>query len=217
MPLMPRPRAAAGAALAIALPLSLALPAAAQTAATLNCSVSGVYADGSRIAGTGTEEILVDIRAPSLAAPGSNEIRVTANGRSYKGTLLRANASQVAFSYVSDAVIDGSAQTLSMTYELRLEPPRLKRTVMALFSSQFGAPQSAEGNCVRPGAAAAAAPAAAAAASAAPPPAWLAELRRKLKECDAKDPFSASACVERMQSRYCSNRPAPLPAECTTK
>lgn len=193
-----------------ALALLLVLPAAAQTNDKLTCNVSGVYADGSRIGGTGTEDIAIDIRSPSLAAPGSNDIRVTANGRSYQGTLLRSAANQVAFSYVSDAAIDGAAQTLALTYELRLDQPRLRRTVMALFSSQFGNAQSAEGNCVRPGAAVAPA------AATAPAPDWVVELRRKLKECRGKDPFSESACVERMQARYCANRAAGVP-ECEAR
>ena len=208
-------------ALGTAFGLALSLPAMSMdvvnTQVRLTCNVSGVYADGSRIGATGAEDIAIDIRSPSLAAPAASDIRVTANGRTYPGTLLRSTANQVAFSYGSDAMIDGSPQTLALTYEVRLDSPRLRRTVMALFSSQFGNAQSAEGHCVRPGTTVpVAAPAAAAAAAAAAAPDWLAELRRKLKECRSKDPFSEASCVERMQARFCANR-SPKPPECTEK
>lgn len=198
-------------ALSSALGLTLSLPATSQEVAKTNvkltCNVSGLYPDGTRIQGTGSEEIGIDIRPPSLAAPASSDIRVTANGRSYQGTLLRSAANQLAFSYVSDARIDGTPQTLALTYEIRLDQPRLRRTVMALFSNQFGNALSAESNCVQPGAAV---------SPAAPAPDWVVELRRKLKECRSKDPFSESACVERMQARYCANRPIKVP-ECEAK
>jgi hypothetical protein len=200
-------------ALSAALGLTLSLPATSQEVAntnvTLTCNVSGLYPDGTRIQGTGSEKIGIDIRSPSLAAPASNNIRVTANGRTYQGTLLRSAANQLAFSYVSDATIDGTPQTLALTYEVRLDQPRLRRTVMALFSNQFGNALSAESNCVQPGAAVS--PAAASAA-----PDWVIELRRKLKECGGKDPFSESACIERMQERFCANR-SPKPPECEGK
>lgn len=204
-------------ALGTALGLALSLPAMSMDVvnanARLTCNVSGVYADGSRIGATGSEDIAIDIRAPSLAVPASSDIRVTANGRTYQGTLLRGTANQVAFSYVSDATIDGSPQTLALTYEVRLDQPRLRRTVMALFSNQYGNAQSAEGHCVRPGTTV---PVSAPAAATAATPDWLAELRRKLKECRSKDPFSEASCVERMQARFCANR-SPKPPECAEK
>jgi len=179
----------------------------------LNCAVSGVYADGTRVSGSGTEDIAVDIRPSSLAAPTASDIRVTANGRGYQATLLRSTPTQLAFSYASDAVVDGVAQTLTLTYEIRLDQLRLKRTVMSLFSNQAGNTHVAEGNCVRPGATVA--PAAAPAATAAMPD-WVLELRRKIKECNTKDPISAVSCVERMQGRFCANRSIKVP-ECDGK
>jgi hypothetical protein len=179
----------------------------------LNCTVSGVYADGTRVSGSGTEDISVEVRPASLAAPASNDIRVTANGRSYQATLLRSTPTQLAFSYASDAVVDGVAQTLALTYEIRLDQSRLKRTVMALFSNQAGNTLTAEGNCVRPGVAAAGAAAPAATATT---PDWVVELRRKLKECNSKDPLSAVTCTERVQGRLCANRSIKVP-ECEGK
>lgn len=180
----------------------------------LNCNVSGVYADGTRVSGSGAEDIAVDIRPSSLAAPAASDIRISANGRSYQATLLRSTPTQLAFSYASDAVVDGVAQTLTLTYEIRLDQSRLKRTVMSLFSHQAGNTHVAEGNCVRPGAAVAA-PAATPAATTATP-GWVLELRRKLKECNAKDPVSAVSCTERVQGRFCVNRSIKVP-ECEGK
>lgn len=200
--------------------VALCLAAASASAQTsqsnlrLNCNVSGVYADGTRVSGSGAEDIAIDIRPSSLAAPAASDIRVTANGRGYQATLLRSTPTQIAFSYASDAVVDGIAQTLALTYEIRLDQSRLKRTVMALFSSQAGNTHVAEGNCVRPGAGVAT-PATAPATTAATPD-WVLELRRKLKECNAKDPISALSCVERMQGRYCANRPIKVP-ECENR
>lgn len=202
---------------AAALALTLSLPAAAavdvaDTSARLTCNVSGMYADGTRIAGSGSEDISIELRRGV-----SSDIRVTSNGRTREAAVLRSTPEQLAFAYASDALVDGSGQTLAITYEIRLDSLRLKRTVMALFARQGSTLQSAESNCVRagsPAAPAAAAPAAAStAAPAGPAPDWLVEFRRKLKECGTKDPFSEMTCVERMKARYCTNRPAGIP-EC---
>jgi hypothetical protein len=198
----------AGAALA----LTISLPAAAlngDTSTRLSCNVSGMYADGVRIAGSGSEDIAIEIRG------GASDIRVTSNGRTRQAALLRSTPERLAFAYAADALVDGNGMTLSLLYELRLDSLRLRRTVTPLFTAQVGPLQSAESNCVRTGgtAAAPAAPGAPAAAPAGPAPDWLVEFRRKLKECGTKDPFSEMTCVERMKARYCTNRPAGIP-EC---
>ncbi|MDP2793804.1 MAG: hypothetical protein Q8O25_06965 [Sulfurisoma sp.] len=211
-------------ATAAALALITSLPAAAldgsANSARLTCNVSGLYADGTRIAGSGTEEISIEIRRVNLnekepAKPAvwgaSSDIRVTSNGRTREAALLRSATEQVVFAYASDALVDGAGQTLALTYEIHLDRLRLKRTVMALFSPQAGTLQSADGNCVRAGAAAVTTVPTAPVTS--PAPDWLVELRRKLKECGTKDPVSAAACVERMKARYCTNRPLRVP-EC---
>ncbi len=123
---------------------------------------------------------------------------------------------RIAFAYAADALVDGSGQTLALTYEIRLDSLRLKRTVMALFSGQGSTLQSAEGNCVRAGTALLPPAAGTAAPAAGPAPDWLVEFRRKLKECGTKDPFSEMTCIERMKARYCTNRPAGIP-ECDSK
>lgn len=210
--------------MSMALGAVLSFPAfaldAVNTSIKLNCSVSGLYADGARIAGTGTEDISIDIRRANLnekepsrpAVWGTvSDIRINANGRTLEGALLKGAADRVAFAYASDAIVDGASQTLALNYELRLDTLRLKRTVMTIFTApgQGGIMQTTEGGCVRPGAAPAASPAG-------PAPDWLVELRRKLKECRAKDPVSEVTCVERMQARFCTNR-SPKPPECTEK
>ena len=205
---------------AAALALAMSQPAAAldgaDTSARLTCNVSGMYADGTRIAGSGSEDIAIEIRR-GASGSATSDIRVTSNGRTREAALLRSTPERLAFAYASDALVDGSGQTLAITYEIRLDSLRLKRTVMALFARQGSTLQSAESNCVRTGAAAtpaAAAPAAAStAAPAGPTPDWLVEFRRKLKECGTKDPISQVTCTERMKARYCTNRPAGIP-EC---
>lgn len=198
----------AGAALALATSLPAAALNGADTSARLACNISGMFADGTRIAGSGSEDIAIEIRG------GSSDIRVTSNGRTRQATLLRGTPERLAFIYAADALVDGYGMTLSLLYELRLDTLRLKRTVTPLFTSQVGPLQSAESNCVRTGAAAAAPGASSAApAPAGPTPDWLVEFRRKLKECGTKDPFSEMTCVERMKARYCTNRPAGIP-EC---
>lgn len=209
---------------AVACALMSSLPAAAldavNTSARLTCNVSGFYADGARIAGSGAEEISIEIRRVNLnekepAKPpawgATSDIRVTSNGRTREAALLRSTPEQLVFAYASDALIDGSGQTLGLTYEIRLDRLRLKRTVMALFSPQAGTLHAAEGNCLRAGTPAA--PAAAAGTAAAATPDWLPELRRKLKECGTKDPVSEATCVERMKARFCTNRSIRVP-EC---
>jgi len=203
---MPAPiRTAAALALALALPAAAAN--AADTSARLSCTVSGMYADGMRIAGSGSEDIAIEIRG------GANDIRVTSNGRSRQAVLLRGTAERLAFVYASDALVDGNGMTLSVLYELRLDSLRLRRTLTPLFSSQVGPLQSAESNCVRTGVTAATPAAPATTAPAGPAPDWLVEFRRKLKECGTKDPISQITCVDRMKARYCTNRPAGIP-EC---
>jgi hypothetical protein len=205
----------AGAALALATSLPAAALNGADTSTRLTCNVSGMYADGTRISGSGSEDIAIEIRG------GSNDIRVTSNGRTRQAALLRGTSERLAFAYAADALVDGNGMMLSLLYELRLDSLRLKRTVTPLFTSQVGPLQAAESNCVRTGAAAApaaaapaAAPAAAATATpAGPTPDWLVEFRRKLKECGTKDPISQMTCTERMKARYCTNRPAGIP-EC---
>jgi hypothetical protein len=197
-----------------AIALACALPAAAfngDTSARLSCNVSGMYADGTRIAGTGAEDIAIEIRG------GSNDIRVTGNGRTRQAALLRSSSERLAFAYAADALVDGNGMTLSVLYELRLDSLRLRRTVTPLFTAQVGPLQSAESSCVRTSGAATA-PASSTAAPttatpAGPAPDWLVEFRRKLKECGTKDPFSEMTCIERMKARYCTNRPAGIP-EC---
>lgn len=200
------PTAAATFALALSLPA--AALSGADTSARLSCNVSGMYADGVRIAGSGSEDVAIDIRG------GSSDIRVTSNGRTRQAALLRSTPERIAFAYAADALVDGNGMTLSLLYELRLDSLRLRRSVTPLFTSQVGPLQSAESNCVRTGAAAAVPSASSAApAPAGPAPDWLVEFRRKLKECGTKDPFSEMTCVERMKARYCTNRPAGIP-EC---
>jgi len=195
---------------ASALTLAMSQPAAAlngaDTSTRLACNVSGMYADGTRIAGSGSEDIAIEIRG------GSSDIRVTSNGRTRQATLLRGTPERLAFVYAADALVDGYGMTLSLLYELRLDNLRLKRTVTPLFTSQVGPLQSAESNCVRTGGAAAAA-GASSAVPAGPAPDWLVELRRKLKECGTKDPVSEVLCTERIKARYCTNRGAGIP-EC---
>ena len=195
--------------------LTLSLPAMSQdvanTSARLTCNVSGLYADGARIQGNGTEDISIDIQR---ANPNVVDIRVSSNGRMRAAALLRSTPERVAFTYASDALVDGIGQTLALTYEIRLDQLRLKRTVMTLFSRDGNAMQTTEGNCVRAGATPGQpAATAAATAKAGPAPDWVVELRRKLKECGTKDPFSQTACNERMKARYCANRPVRVP-EC---
>jgi hypothetical protein len=165
-----------------------------------------MYADGTRIAGSGSEDIAIEIRG------GSSDIRVTSNGRTRQAMLLRGTPERLAFVYAADALLDGYGMTLSLLYELRLDNLRLKRTVTPLFTSQVGPLQSAESNCVRTSGAAVA-PGTTPAAPAGPTPDWLVEYRRKLKECGTKDPISQMTCTERMKARYCTNRPAGIP-EC---
>lgn len=217
---MSRPLPATAAALALFASLPAAALDGAAASARLTCNVSGIYADGMRIAGSGAEDISIEIRRVNLnekepAKPtvwsASSDIRVTSNGRTREAALLRSTAEQVVFAYASDALVDGAGQTLALTYEIRLDRLRLKRTVMALFSPQAGVLHSAEGNCVRAGAAAVTT--APAASATGPAPDWLVELRRKLKECGTKDPVSAAACIERMKARYCTNRSLRVP-EC---
>lgn len=200
-----------------ALATTISLPAGAidgvNTNIKLTCNVAGLYADGVRIQGSGSEEISIDIRRIA-ANNASSDIRVSSNGRSYEAALLKSTGDRVAFAFANDALVDGIGQTLALTYEIRLDRLRLKRTSMSLFSSQGSATQSAEGNCVRTGgtlAPAVATPAAAPAAG--PAPGWLVELRRKLAECGTKDPFSQASCVERMKDRYCANQSLKVP-EC---
>jgi hypothetical protein len=195
----------------------LSLPAAAlngaDTSTRLSCNVSGMYADGTRIAGSGSEDIAVEIRG------GSNDIRVTSNGRTRQAALLRSTPERLAFAYAADALVDGNGMTLSALYELRLDSLRLRRTLTPLFTAQVGPLQSAESNCVRVGGTAVAPGASAAptpgttATPAGPAPDWLVEFRRKLKECGTKDPVSEVLCTERIKARYCTNRPAGIP-EC---
>jgi hypothetical protein len=195
---------------AAALVLAMSQPAAAlngaDTSTRLACNVSGMYADGTRIAGSGSEDIAIEIRG------GSSDIRVTSNGRTRQAMLLRGTPERLAFVYAADALLDGYGMTLSLLYELRLDNLRLKRTVTPLFTSQVGPLQSAESNCVRTSGAAVA-PGTTPAAPAGPTPDWLVEYRRKLKECGTKDPISQMTCTERMKARYCTNRPAGIP-EC---
>lgn len=198
----------AGAALALALSLPATALELADTSARLSCNVSGMYADGTRIAGSGSEDISIEIRRG-----GSSDIRVTSNGRTREAAVLRSTPERLAFAYASDALVDGTGQTLAITYEIRLNSLRLKRTVMALFAAQGSTLQSAESNCVRTDGSAAAPAAPATAAPTGPAPDWLVEFRRKLKECGTKDPISQITCTERMKARYCTNRPAGVP-EC---
>lgn len=204
-----------GAALGMCASLAASAVDGVNTNVKLTCNVAGLYADGARVQGSGSEEISIDIRR---VAPGNatSDIRITSNGRVYEAALLKSTAQQVAFSFANDALVDGIGQTLALTYEIRLDRLRLKRTAMTLFSGQGNTTQSAEGNCVRL-AGTPVTPAAAAAATAAPAaaaaPDWLVELRRKLKECGTKDPFSQASCVERMKARYCANRTIRVP-EC---
>jgi hypothetical protein len=192
-----------------AVSLSLSLPAAAvdvaDTSARLSCNVSGMYADGTRLAGSGSEDISIELRRGVRS-----DIRVTSNGRTREAAVLRSTPERLAFAYASDALVDGSGQTLAITYEIRLDSLRLKRTITTLFAGQGGTLQSAESNCVRAGTAATL-PATTPAAG--PAPDWLVEFRRKLKECGTKDPISQMTCTERMKARYCTNRPAGIP-EC---
>jgi hypothetical protein len=198
-----------------ALVLAVSLPAAAldgvNTSARLSCNVSGMYADGTRIAGNGSEELSIDIRR-GASGNATSDIRVTSNGRTREAALLRSTSERLAFAYASDALVDGMGQTLAITYEIRLDSLRLKRTVMALFAGQGSTLQSAETNCVLAGSS----PAAAGAMPSGPAPDWLVEFRRKLKECGTKDPVSEMTCIERMKARYCTNRPAGIP-ECENK
>jgi hypothetical protein len=196
----------AGAALALAISLPAAAFSGGDASMRLSCNVSGMHADGTRIAGSSSEDIAIEIRG------GANDIRVTSNGRTRQAALLRSTPERLAFAYAADALVDGNGMTLSLLYELRLDSLRLKRTVTPLFTSQVGPLQSAESNCVRTGGATAV-PATTPAAPAGPAPDWLVEFRRKLKECGTKDPFSEMTCVERMKARYCTNRPAGIP-EC---
>lgn len=192
------------------------LPATAIDGVTTNikltCNVAGLYADGARIQGSGSEEISIDIRRVA-ANNVASDIRVTSNGRSYEAALLKSSSDRLAFAFANDALVDGVGQTLALTYEVRLDRLRLKRTSMTLFGSQGSATQSAEGNCVRTGGSPAAAASAAAPVVAGPAPGWLVELRRKLQECGEKDPFSQASCVERMKGRYCNNQTLKVP-EC---
>jgi hypothetical protein len=195
---------------AAALALTLSLPAAAfdaDTSARLTCNVSGMYADGTRIAGSGSEDVAIEIRRG-----GSSDIRVSSNGRTRQAALLRSTPERLAFVYAADALVDGYGMTLSLLYEIRLDNLRLKRTATPLFTSQVGPLQSAESNCVRTSGAAVA-PGTTPTAPAGPTPDWLVEFRRKLKECGTKDPISQMTCTERMKARYCTNRPAGIP-EC---
>ena len=205
----------AGAALALATSLPAAALNGADTSTRLTCNISGMYADGTRISGSGSEDIAIEIRG------GSNDIRVTSNGRTRQAALLRGTSERLAFAYAADALVDGNGMMLSLLYELRLDSLRLKRTVTPLFTSQVGPLQAAEGNCVRTGGAAAAPAAAAPAAAATAPPAgptpdWLVEFRRKLKECGTKDPVSEVLCIERMKARYCTDSAVRVP-ECEGK
>ncbi len=200
----------AGATLATTISFPVAAIDGVTTNLKLTCNVTGLYADGGRIQGSGAEEISIDIRRIA-ANNASSDIRITSNGRSYEAALLKSGSDRVAFAFANDALVDGIGQTLALTYEIRLDRLRLKRTSMSLFSSQGSATQTAEGNCVRTGSTPVPA---AAPAAAGPAPDWLVELRRKLKECGEKDPFSQASCVERMQARFCANR-SPQPPECS--
>ncbi len=130
------------------------------TKVNLSCSVSGVYADGTKIKTSGVEEISIEVKRinwnekePGKApAWGSmSNIKLKSGGKSYDASLLKSTKDQIAFSFASEADIDKTPQTLSFTYEISLDKLKLRRTVMTLFSTGANSVLSSEGDCTRQG------------------------------------------------------------------
>jgi len=112
---------------------------AADGSVKLVCSISGTYADGSRIRTSGVEEISIQMKPMS--------IRIKSNQKVYEASLLRSAKDQFAFAFAGDTSID--KQTLSFIYEISLDKLKLRRTVIPLFSTGNNAAQAYEGECSR--------------------------------------------------------------------
>ena len=149
----------------VSLGLGISLPIYAakdvvDTKVSLSCSVSGVYADGAKIKTSGVEEISIEIKrinwnekepAKPPAWGSMSNIKLKSGGKSYEASLLNSTKDRVAFSFASEADIDRTPQTLSLTYEIYLDKLKLRRTVMTLFSTGANSVSSSEGDCTRQG------------------------------------------------------------------
>ena len=130
------------------------------TKANLSCSVSGVYADGSKIKTSGVEEISIEVKRINFSKddPSSppkwgsmSNIKLKSGGKSYDASLLKSTKDQIAFGFASEADIDKTPQTLAFTYEISLDKLKLRRTVMTLFSTGANSVLSSEGDCTKQG------------------------------------------------------------------
>lgn len=137
-------------------PQSYSKESVVDTKVKLSCSISGWFPDGTRVKGSGAEEISIEIQrinwnkdtpAKPPAWGSMTNIKVKSNSKDYEASLLRSNKEQVAFSFSTDAKFDGVDQTLLLVYEIRLDKLKLKRTVMTLFSNGNDVTQSNEGSC----------------------------------------------------------------------